>query len=296
VKAGGDRSIRLGLEYVLLYVRSYWLWLGMLPILLRPRRTIGRSPHTRFIGLTIVVWLAYVVFLGGDFMEFRFLVPVAPMLMLLLTLGIDQFRWLWTRLLFVFALVTASFVHAQHFEGTVDLESVDRLGANVLGPPSGWAKVGRVLGEQFHHDGCEVLIATTPTGAIPYYSQLPVVDMLGLNDAWVARKGARFSSRPGHQRLATHSYLMERGVNLVLGQPQIDSRRRTRLLEYRYPDLARFFLIEMVPEQIPREACVIEIPLDEEYKLTALYLKDSPCVDSAITRNGWSRFPIVRAY
>ena len=33
------------------------------------------------------------------------------------------------------------------------------------------------------------MIATTASGAIPYYSRLRTIDMLGLNDPWIARHG-----------------------------------------------------------------------------------------------------------
>jgi arabinofuranosyltransferase len=46
--------------------------------------------------------------------------------------------------------------------------------------------------------------------------------MFGLNDRRVVRNGVTFNvDLPGHQRIATWDYLMQRRVNLIVGHPQI---------------------------------------------------------------------------
>ena len=52
--------------------------------------------------------------------------------------------------------------------------------------------------------------------------------MLGLSDAWVARHGLTAGAGEyntlGHNRAATFSYLVDRGVNLVVGHPWVVER------------------------------------------------------------------------
>ena len=67
-----------------------------------------------------------------------------------------------------------------------------------------------------------VRIALHPAGAIPFYSDLDTVDMLGLNDPEIPQHGilaADVNRRPGHRRWTTLRYLVDSKVNLVLGAP-----------------------------------------------------------------------------
>ena len=63
----------------------------------------------------------------------------------------------------------------------------------------------------------DTLIAVAGSGALPYYSSLPTVDVHGLYDTTVARspivqseKGGR--GRIGHEKVATKEYIKKRGV------------------------------------------------------------------------------------
>ena len=46
-------------------------------------------------------------------------------------------------------------------------------------------RIGRWMGENFASDA---VLATNTAGSIPYYSRLPVIDMMGLNDKTIARR------------------------------------------------------------------------------------------------------------
>jgi hypothetical protein len=70
-----------------------------------------------------------------------------------------------------------------------------------------WASAGRFL--RAHARAGESLAAGA-AGAAPYYSELPNVDLLGLNDRETARFGLLSGGRPGHRRLATREYVLSR--------------------------------------------------------------------------------------
>ena len=64
----------------------------------------------------------------------------------------------------------------------------------------------------------DTLVALNPAGIIPYYSQLPTIDMLGLNDTYIAHHGKRDRSlRYGHQA-GDGEYVLSREPDVILFQ------------------------------------------------------------------------------
>jgi hypothetical protein len=166
-------------------------------------------------------------------------------------------------------------------------ESVRRLSEHVTQASENWAGIGSVLGRAFGADSM-VLIATTAAGAIPYYSGLRTIDMLGLNDPWIARHGRRLTSHAGHRRIATLDYLESKGVNLVIGHPVMvssDSEAAAVRLKWLVQGLEP-------SDRVPESARLVEIPIDRGYRLVALYLMKSEHVDSVIARQGWRVWPV----
>src|SRR5690606_28413740 len=50
---------------------------------------------------------------------------------------------------------------------------------------------------------------------IGYYSQMTVIDRLGLTDATVARQKLERRGRPGHEKVANLEYIRERGTHFI---------------------------------------------------------------------------------
>jgi len=82
-----------------------------------------------------------------------------------------------------------------------------------------WAQqgeaLGRVLGEAFDEE--QPLLAATAAGALPYYSKLPALDMLGLNDRYLALHPPEDlgHGRVGHE-LGDGQYFLTRQPDLVV--------------------------------------------------------------------------------
>jgi hypothetical protein len=143
----------------------------------------------------------------------------------------------------------------------------------------------------FSREADPVRIAVTPAGAIPYYSQLPAVDMLGLNDHWIARNGIEYSPQPGHNKVAPLAYMVDRKVHLVLAHPWLRPPSKPERTHYTYGDLKYFrFLVDAV--RLPAEASIVEIPLPGGRRVVALYLTPHPAVERAIAAERWRRFPV----
>jgi len=79
----------------------------------------------------------------------------------------------------------------------------------------------------------------------------------------------------------------------VIGQPQVvlrtDLDRRT---EWRLDELTVLLILSPPPDVVPPDTRVLEIPLDPERRLLAVYLRPSPVVDAAIRRERWRSLPV----
>ena len=293
-KTGADGSWERGLHFLWMYIRSSVLF----PAALMALPGIWAAAKTRhgpaLVGwCALATWLTYVASVGGDFMEFRFLVAAMPLAVLLLVWTL----WAAVRSPGLRALVVAStlmggLVHQTQFEGQDGVESIEQLASHLTHEVQDWKGVGETL----HGDlgaGSTARIATTAAGAIPYYSELPSVDMLGLTDAWVARHGKRVSLQVAHHRLAPLSYLVERDVHLVLGQPWIRRPASPPRTHYPFPHLRELHaLAGERARDFPRTASILEIPLPNNRVLVALYLAPHKDVERAIATAGWRRIPI----
>src|SRR5207344_3415513 len=103
------------------------------------------------------------------------------------------------------------------------IEPIRQLQSHITSPDEHWGEIGKALGAAFNEDP-RVSIATTAAGAIPYYSRLTTIDMLGLNDKYIAKYGHYFGRAAGHERIATLAYLQERKVNLIISHPYVALR------------------------------------------------------------------------
>jgi hypothetical protein len=154
-----------------------------------------------------------------------------------------------------------------------------------------WIGIGRALGRDLPRS--DVRIAVGPAGAIPFYSRLPAIDMLGLNDRWVARYGDPFLPIPGHRRRAPLSYLIDRDVNLVIGHPWVVMNRER-------PDAYPAVFLEWiearnrtgVPVLAPLR--VVEMPLDRDSVASMVYLTPHSDIDRLITIGKWRAVAIVQ--
>jgi hypothetical protein len=272
-----------GLGYLYEFLYSYWLLPLVALAALRCRHWRVR-PVMGWIALVVVAWGGYVVLVGGDFMEFRMLVPVLPFVAVSLAATVWTFDSPAVRIGLVAFVLAGSLHHGLTFESVRGIAPVSQLNENIV--VRGWDEIGRSLHTMFGASEPPVAIATTAAGAIAYYSGLPTVDMHGLNDAWIARHGPLVSARPGHRRLATHRYLQDRGVNLVIGHPRILPAGEQTLPPALQRGISAFRIEAVEPETAAEPLRVLELPFQKGQgaasKLLMLYLVPHPAVDRAI--------------
>ena len=294
-KTGADGAWGRGLKFLWMYVESSLLY----PALLASVAGVVHAVRARHVPVllgwgALGSWLLYVASVGGDFMEFRFLVAATPLATLLLI-------WtLWTavgssfiRAIVVACTVLGGLAHQTTFEGQDGVESIEQLASHLTHEVQDWEGVGKTLYADLGPDS-DARIATTAAGAIPYFSDLPALDMLGLTDRWVATNGKRVSLQIAHNRLAPLDYMVERDVHLVLGQPWLRRPGQPPRTGYPFEHLRELHALQgEVARSFPPTTSVLEIPLPENRVLVALYLTPHPDVDRAIASSGWRRLPVV---
>lgn len=294
-KVGVKSSLKYGLFYVYIFFFSYWLmWLPFLMLPAIPRM-IGRRPALRLVAVAAAAWLSYVSLVGGDFMEFRFIVPAIPLLSILIVWTlfhfIEQPAIRKALLLMVFAGTIHHELTFAGFAGVkrIEVESIGELASHVSPQGVNWELIGRRLGHFFGRD--KIVIATTAAGAIPYHSRLETVDMLGLSDAEIARHGIMFGNRPGHRRFPRLDYLLARKVNLVLGDPRVVTREQM-LGPGERVDLRKFWMLDAAPGKLPAGSRIVYIPLGDrktgaQTYLEAVYLTAHPAIERRIQIENW---------
>ncbi|MCH7761309.1 hypothetical protein IIA15_07940 [candidate division TA06 bacterium] len=296
VKVSSPTSIKLGVFYFYLFLFSYWLipflFLGLIAL----KGLLKKENLAIVISLIlIVVWSLYVIKVGGDFLEFRFIVPILPLVFIVITwLTLSFIQQKEIQIVLIALVLLGSLHHTITFAvltNKLEIESIKQLYGHLKNSNENWAEIGRVFGKIFDYNP-NVTIAVTAAGAIPFYSRLKTIDMLGLNDRWVAKYGDVIGTRPGHQRRAPFSYLLERKVNIVIAHPWLIRNDSNSEKKYTIEHLETFGVKN--EDEVPPHASIIEIPIDQNYRLVTLYLTRSPIVDEAIQRYCLDEYPILR--
>lgn len=296
-------SILQGLSFLFFFLLLNLLFAFVPAALIRGREVLARQPFVA-ISAALALWVLYLLKVGGDFMEFRFMVAVLPLIALMLVALISLTRSEFWKMVMVCSLAVGAVLHLVVLGangGIANIDSNANLYAYVTDPDSGEAVMGQELrsvlngsAEAEQPGSGAVIIATGAAGAIPYFARLRTIDTLGLNDWWTARHGLVIDSeaipKPGHTRVATVAYMKEQDVNLSIiarGQPKPDG--------YDMDDFLSIFL-EAEPdlEQLLLGATMIEIPMRDGTVYPALYLKRHPDIDAAVRAGRWNEVPLNR--
>lgn len=183
--------------------------------------------HRKEVGSWIYVggglsWLIVVIVEGGDFLGFhRFTLPAIFLLIppviamadhicaqLGKTTGVTNPVF---RAGAALGIALFSVVNAHH----IGISSLNA--ANVVDTQRYRMIVGKILNTATHED---VRIAVIPAGIIKYYSERPVIDMLGLNDEQIAhREMGSLPGRPGHEKYDSGYVLCEEPEFIYLPIP-----------------------------------------------------------------------------
>jgi len=300
-KVGWDeRSFSNGILYLGRFLHWYLLWpiilLGLVGVVRRRRKLDRPMKLSLFI---IAAWFVYIAAVGGDFMEFRFIIPVAPFLFLWLAYLVHHHiagalveDEIVVATIAAVILTTASIHHGRSFNSLTEdktLDSIEMLSTFYgVYPDHDFRRIGRRMREEL--GGTGATISTSAVGSIPFYSGLMTVDGIGLCDENVNDRGSFWQSpgyRPGHLYRVNMSYLKRQGVNFVLDQPTAVVRGALNRPEFAGA-LARWILHAAHRDQPPDSIeTVVAMPLDARTSLLMLYLTPTAEIDSVVGSRSW---------
>jgi arabinofuranosyltransferase len=303
VKVAGVATVDYGKRYLAAFSRSYVPVAALLGWLLALWQLVARRRSWPVVGVavTIPLWLSYILWVGGDFMEFRFMVPIMPGGVVLALWGARrQIGHWWGVAAIGCGIALGGLHHARTYTSQLygGPESVELLAWHLAPDGEHWVEIGRTLRAAFPAE-VRPSLAVTAAGAIPYYSDLPAVDMLGLSDPEIDHFQrltfliGGYNLPIGHSRLAPLALLKERGVTFLIGHPVLRSRAGM-------PPDARFPFSTFAArafrdpdEETLRGEQVVEVPLSGGVVMLMVYLTPDAAVDARLDELGWRRYPLL---
>ncbi|MFA7692647.1 MAG: glycosyltransferase family 39 protein [Candidatus Hydrogenedentales bacterium] len=191
-----EAQTRRGWQYFWrMYKPARFLIMAAMAAVLVPWVWLRRLARYYLLPLLLLLYTVYIIRVGGDGLPaFRFFAPLAAPLCLLAALGIRRiipYRPV-TVCLLAFLLMTNLYQAFSHPECYNHVKQGDYVHTK-----------GTLVGQWLRDHAPEgITLATNTAGTIPYYSRLKTVDMLGLNDAHIARKtiGTMGQGYAGHEK------------------------------------------------------------------------------------------------
>jgi arabinofuranosyltransferase len=212
-----------GLNYLQLFTTNYRIY-WFLPFALVT--VVTRRNFTSSLLLAVLVtFVSYILYVGGDIFEFRFLVVIFPYLYWLIVDGMAlvftaAVRGYPAPQLFraVAVLAAAALLWTTHHGSVNPVAKQYRHGIATLAGieryAEGRAEQGKFIRERIDEGSLpdNFIIGVGGAGALPYYARLPTVDRRGLNDVKIARMPVARRGRIAHEHDAPYEYLVERKV------------------------------------------------------------------------------------
>lgn len=187
----------------------------------------------------LLAWSAYVIAIGGDiFPAWRHFVPLLVLLVLMAAIGAE---WIAThaRRPYFFATSVVLVLLLGLF---VFLQARDSENLRAISERWEWdgRAVGVLLKQAFGNQ--QALMAVDPAGCLPYWSELPAIDMLGLNDYYLPRHPPPGVGQGaiGHE-LGDGQYVLNRQPDLVIFLLPTGNDRGYFLSGRQMQEDARFF-------------------------------------------------------
>ncbi|MBC8466143.1 hypothetical protein H8D57_03865, partial [bacterium] len=300
-KVKGLDYIGYGIFYLYIFIICYWLPPFVALLIARSKAVFKRDKLMGYILGFVLIWAVYCVWVGGDFMEFRFLVPIVPFLgisiVYVLITSINNRKILSVLIIVLLLGNLNTFFTIKKTVQSYGIEPVESLVEHVNGEDQNWVGIGKKLKEMFPDSN--VSIAIGAAGAIPYYSGLKSIDFLGLCDKRIPEIAEKFSIVPGHRIIAPLEYLVNRRVNLIVEPNSFMMRQRDYHQWVRSAGWHSMYKLNInvdrpVNGYLISEANWLVIPIDSDHVMVVWYLTPHPAVEEAIAENNLNRIQLVR--
>lgn len=301
VKVRDLSGIGFGFYYFYLFVIYYGLLPFLALVIWRGRSLLRKSRAAGFMMLLTLVWFCYAISVGGDFMEFRFMVPIIPFLTIIILLVLHEYlpdKRLTMALTLVLCIGTVNnFSILTGIFYSYRVERVEELVNHLYAPRENWVAIGKRFKELF--GGTDVRLGVYAAGAIPYYSELDCVDLFGLTDSHVPLIGEKFSSMPGHRIIAPMQYVVDREVNILVEPINLVMNRAMYERWFRIANwtaIYQFYLDidKPINGEFINDVNLLAVPLDSDHTLVVWYLIPHKEVDRVIEELGLRKIRLRR--
>jgi len=138
-----------------------------------------------FPALFLVTWIFYLAYIGGDIYYERFIVPIIPFIIYISLSNSDRFKK--QHLYLVFATLFLAPIYYATKDGRFNWASPKY---------DMWITLGKHLAEAPKGS----TLAIDAAGKVPFFSELPTIDMLGLNDKHIGKMASTTTGIPGHEK------------------------------------------------------------------------------------------------
>ena len=207
------RGLQAGLHYIYRFFMSSPYLLMFLLIVLIGYET--QNKEIKFFFLVSIVYIIYLAIIGGDFMfAFRFFLPVMSILFIIMMSGISQLSerigdknhlhgitYAILLLIIMYNIFSLSFFLSYKTE----IRRYKMIGG------------GKILARYLNdHYPSNYTIASSGIGALGFYSNMKILDVLGLTDMQVAENGIN-----GYDEIYSHGksdvdYIMKRRPEIIV--------------------------------------------------------------------------------
>ena len=210
------RRLDTGLDYVIDGLMALWPVVILAAVALCYCLTHHALRRRQYpLILIFVLWSGYLVLIGGDiFAAWRHVVPLVVVLALVTT---DAACDAWQRFNLRGRRAMLATIVLAALGGAFWTQSHDERNLRALSQQSEWdgRTVGLMLRRTF--GDAAPLIAVDAAGSVPYWSRLPALDMLGLNDAHIPfRPPPDFGKGFIGHELGDGRYVLDRRPDLIL--------------------------------------------------------------------------------
>jgi hypothetical protein len=206
-----------GLAYFIGFLRSYsFVAVGILMtvwLLLRHRRD---EPITRlavFSLLTFGGYWAFLIKVGGDFMEYRLALHLLPMVVMIAIIAATEITGSRVLQSSIAALMIGLSLPPAVMETRFYMQTLQEMDR--------YAVEGRRVGLALRSIPPHTKVATTLIGTVAYFSNRPIVDQWGLVDPGVRERRPRKNFFRGHVRFTNLREAQRLGAGLYLDHPHL---------------------------------------------------------------------------
>jgi arabinofuranosyltransferase len=283
----GSGSMAIGWQYCLIFLLVCGAWIPELVI-----RTTNVLKRWNFDVFMIVTgglagcFLLYMLLAGGDYLEFRMMVPVLPIVILWPAWRLARKALKMRQIvLSACAMVAIALIWGQGHGRFFKIWYLNPAVHVVDGEAQfmSFADQGKALGALLEHDG-SIRLAIGACGAIPYYSGFYGIDLYGLNEPRNEFIGYGTGYSPGHGQLAHFDFIKLRRPHLISLRcdylPDLPAAR-----QYRADDPQIAEVTYGADSMDIRALRVVELPLGSGFAEVCLYYRSQPRIDSVIKAN-----------